>query len=195
MDCPKIWFKNKRTWPGPPPYIFLMWWEDKIKQRCFAHLCQNKVTARAGLSTAACRWASTLVKPILQQGELICPMLWYLKTFMLSWYSQRSHSPPNIWPHGSQCWKLQWFDGKTQRSIRDLIAKNPKTSLFYECKIKDFPQSVESVFSTCSTFFQKSLSLQVEIIIITMLPVENLSIHFRGKAAILICLETWNCVC
>lgn len=71
-----------------------------------------------------------------------------------------------------------------------LTDKNPKTSTFYECIIEDFPQSVESVFITCSTFFQKSLSFQIEIIIITMLPEENLSIHFSGKAAIVVCLGT-----
>lgn len=58
--------------------------------------------------------------------------------------------------------------------------------MLYECEVKDFPQSVESVFATCSTFFQKSHSFQVEIIIITTLLVVGLNIHLSGKAAVLV---------
>lgn len=32
MDFPKIWFKNKRTWPGPPLRTFLLWLADEKKQ-------------------------------------------------------------------------------------------------------------------------------------------------------------------
>lgn len=60
--------------------------------------------------------------------------------------------------------------------------------MLYECEVKDFPQSLESVFPTCSTFFQKSHSFQVEIVIITTLLVVDLNIHLGGKAAVLVCL-------
>lgn len=104
----------------------------------------------------------------------------YRRTSMLSWCSQRRHNPLNTWPQGS---------------VMSLTDGNPKTSMLYECKIKDFPWSVESVFATCSTFFQKSHSFQVEVIIVTTLLVVDLNIHLSGKAAILVCLGMWNCIC
>lgn len=67
--------------------------------------------------------------------------------------------------------------------------------MLHECKVKYFPQSVESVFGTCSTFFQKSHSFQVEIIIVTVLLVVDLNIHLSTKAAILVCLRMQNCIC
>lgn len=67
--------------------------------------------------------------------------------------------------------------------------------MLHECKVKYFPQSVESIFGTCSTFFQKSHSFQVEIIIVTVLLVVDLNIHLSTKAAVLVCLGMQNCIC
>ena len=119
----------------------------------------------------------------------------YTRTSMLPWCSRGRQNPLNTWPHGSQCRKLQWFDGKIQGSIRSLTDENSKTTMLYECKVKDFPRSVETVFATCSTFFQKSHSFQVEIMIVATLLVVDLNIHLSGKAAVLVCLGMWNCIC